>query len=296
MIRARTRCTSKAIVVGAAVLLLLALLASCSKRRDPGAQPSGQPRLISLSPSATETVAAVGAVDWLVGVDQYSSYPPAVALLPKVGDYLTPNLEVILRLRPTLVLVDDVHRATAEALHDAGIATLRCEIQTLADVETAVRDVGAKLGKADAATQILTQISQAKATALAAASSAPQRTRPAVLAVIDRQTGSLGGLVAAGPGSWLDELLTAVGATNALAASPVRYPKISLEEVLRAQPAFILDLSDASSHDDALELWQGVSVPATHAGRVRVLTDSYLRAPSPRVAAAIQALRTALQP
>lgn len=272
-------------------LMVLNMLASCSKRQEPGAQTSGQPRLISLSPSATETVAAVGAVDWLVGVDQYSTYPAQVATLPKVGAYLTPNLEVILQLRPTLVLVDDVHRATAEALHDAGIATLRCEIQTLADVETAVRDVGAKLGKTDAANLVLSQIAQAKTVARTTATG----PRPVVLAIIDRQTGSLGGLVAAGPGSWLDELLVAVGATNALAASPVRYPRISLEEVLRAQPAIILDLSDASSHDDATQLWQAVAVPATKTGRVRVLSDSYLRAPSPRVAAAIQALRTALQ-
>ncbi len=274
------------------VASFLTLLAGCSKRHEAPAPAGGTPRLISLSPSATETVAAVGAVDWLVGVDQYSTYPAVVATLPKVGAYLTPNLEVILQLRPTLVLVDDVHRATAEALHDAGIATLRCEIQTLADVETALRDVGTKLGKAEAAASVLSQIVQAKAAARGAANS----TRPIVLAIIDRQTGSLGGLVAAGPGSWLDELLATVGATNALAASPVRYPKISLEEVLRTQPQIILDLSDASSHDDALRLWQAVNVPATKAGRVRILTDSYLRAPSPRVAAAIAALRTALQP
>ncbi len=274
-----------------AVVAMVALLPGCSKRHESAAQPSGQPRLISLSPSATETVAAVGAVGWLVGVDQYSTYPAEVTKLPKVGAYLTPNLEVILQLRPTLVLVDDVHRATAEALQDAGITTLRCEIQTLADVQTAVRDVGASLGKTDAAAQVLLQIAQAKTAARGAANA----TRPVVLAIIDRQTGSLGGLVAAGPGSWLDELLTVVGATNALATSPVRYPKISLEEVLRAQPEVILDLSDASSHDDAPQLWQTVHVPATKAGRVRVLMDSYLRAPSPRVAAAIQALREALQ-
>ncbi len=285
----RRRC---AVITCALTFGLLVLLASCSKRHEAPAQVGSQPRLISLSPSATETVAAVGAVEWLVGVDQYSTYPDAVATLPKVGAYLTPNLEVILQLRPTLVLVDDVHRATAEALHDAGIATLRCEIQTLADVETALRDVGNKLGKADAAASVLSQIAQAKVAARGAANP----MRPIVLAIIDRQTGSLGGLVAAGPGSWLDELLATVGATNALAASPVRYPKISLEEVLRTQPEIILDLSDASSHDDAQRIWQAVNVPATKTGRVRILTDSYLRAPSPRVAAAIAALRTALQP
>lgn len=274
----------------AQLALLLGLFAVLACKRSAPPPASATPRLISLSPSATETVAALDATAWLVGVDEYSSYPAEVTKLPKVGSYLTPNLEVILALRPTLVLVDDVHRAAAEALHDAGITTLRCEIQTLADVETALRDVGAKLGRSEQASNVLAQIDAAKR-----AANPKGATAPVVLAIIDRQTGSLGGLVAAGPGSWLDELLTAVGATNALAASPVRYPKISLEEVLRSQPTVILDLSDASSHDDAPALWQGVNVPATAHHRVRVRTDSFLRAPSPRVAAALAALRTALE-
>jgi len=274
----------------APLLLLLGFVTALGCKRSATPPPaSATPRLISLSPSATETVAALDATAWLVGVDEYSSYPAEVTKLPKVGSYLTPNLEVILGLRPTLVLVDDVHRAAAEALHDAGIPTLRCEIQNLADVETALRDVGAKLGRSEQANQVLAQIAAAKQAARPAGAAAP-----VVLAIIDRQTGSLGGLVAAGPGSWLDELLTAVGATNALAASPVRYPKISLEEVLRSQPTVILDLSDASSHDDAPVLWQAVNVPATAQHRVRVRTDSFLRAPSPRVAAALVALRTAI--
>jgi iron complex transport system substrate-binding protein len=276
----------------AAWLLTLMALIACSKRQAPPVADMSSPRLVSLSPSATETVAAVGAAQFLVGVDEYSTFPPSVIALPKIGKYLTPNLETILRMKPTLVLVDDIHRATAEALHDAGIETLRCEIQNLADVEAAIQHVGDKLDRKVQAADAIAKISTARAAAI--------RNRKnigslSVLAIIDRAPGGLDGLVAAGPGSWIDELLTVVGATNALVASPVRYPKISVEEVLRADPDFVLDLSDAATHEDAQAIWRMVSVKATKSNRIRVLADSFLRAPSPRVDSAVQALQSALR-
>jgi iron complex transport system substrate-binding protein len=112
-----------------------------------------------------------------------------------------------------------------------------------------------------------------------------------VLAVIDHEAGGLGGLIAVGPGTWLDELLALAGGENVLAASGVRYPKISLEEVVRGQPDVILDIGKAGD----TSAWNSVDVPAVHAGRVRVLDAPYLMAPSPRLrdalAAVVQALR-----
>ena len=70
--------------------------------------------------------------------------------------------------------------------------------------------------------------------------------RPRVLAILDREAGGLGNLVAAGPGSWIDELLAITGGENVLAGSGVRYPKVSMEEVLRGRPDVILDLSFAA--------------------------------------------------
>jgi ABC-type Fe3+-hydroxamate transport system substrate-binding protein len=84
-----------------------------------------------------------------------------------------------------------------------------------------------------------------------------------------------------------------VGGDNVLSAAGVRYPKISVEEVLRARPDVILDLSYAARQ--SIAPWQSVAVPAVAAGRVRAIADPYLIAPSPRVADALAALARAIR-
>ncbi len=253
--------------------------------------PAGSvPRLVSLTPSATEVVAALGATGLLVGVDDYSSYPAEVTRLPRVGSFLTPNLETIVGLRPTLVIVDDVHGQVAGALHDAGVATVACAIHGLPDVKAALRAVGAQIGKAADADRVIEGIDAA----LDRAAALRPARRPRVLAVIDREAGGLGNLVTAGPGSWVDELLAVVGGDNVLTAAGVRYPKISTEEVLRARPEVILDLSYAAR--DSVAAWDSLAVPAVAAHRVRAIAEPFLVAPSPRVAEALAALAQAIVP
>ena len=250
--------------------------------------PAAAPRLVSLTPSATEVVAALGAAPLLVGVDDYSTFPAEVARLPKVGNFLSPNLEAIAALSPTLVIVDDVHGQIAGALGDAHIATVECAIHGLPDVESALRAVGARIGKAADAERVVAAIDAALDRA---AARRPAR-RPRVLAVIDREAGGLGNLITAGPGSWIDELLAVVGGDNVLSAAGVRYPKISAEEVLRVRPEVILDLSYAARQSVAA--WNQLAVPAVASHRVRALDQAFLIAPSPRVADALAALAQAI--
>ena len=246
------------------------------------------PRIIALTPSATEIVAALGATAQLVGVDEFSTFPPEVGKLPKVGSFLSPNLEAIISLAPTLVIVDDVHDQAAGALRDAGITSVACAMHALPDVKAALRAVGARLDRTAQADRVVAAIDAALDRA---AAHRPAR-RPRVLAVIDREAAGLGNLVTAGPGSWVDELLAVVGGDNVLRAAPVCYPKISIEEVLRARPEVILDLSFAAR--TSIAAWQQVDVPAVKTGRVRALSAPYLIAPSPRVGEALAALAQAI--
>jgi ABC-type hemin transport system substrate-binding protein len=274
------------------VLVFVGLaLASCGKSRDLAGSGSGSggARIVTLSPSATEVVAALGATSQLVGVDDYSHYPPEVEKLTKVGSFMAPNLETIVRLRPTLVIVDDVHTQQADALRDAHVETVECAMHALPDVKSALRTVGARIGRASDAEATVTAIDHA----LDDAAAHKPAKHPRVLAVIDREAGGLGNIVAAGPGSWVDELLAVVGGDNVLAAAATRYPKISVEEVLRAQPEVILDLSYAAR--DSIAPWSQVDAPAVRDHHVIALTDPYLLAPSPRVRPALEALAKAIR-
>jgi iron complex transport system substrate-binding protein len=234
-------------------------------------------------------VAALGATGLLVGVDDYSLYPPEVTRLTKVGSFLAPNLETIVGLKPSLVIVDDIHGQAAGALGDAGVATIACAMHALPDVKSALRAVGARIGKAAEAERVVAAIDAA----LDGAAAQRPAKRPRVLAVIDREAGGLGNLVTAGPGSWVDELLAVVGGQNVLSAAGVRYPKISTEEVLRTRPEVILDLSYAARQ--GVSAWDHLAVPAVTAHRVRALDQPYLIAPSPRVAEALAALAAAIR-
>ncbi len=271
------------------VLVLLGILAACDRGGSGGAGSgsAGPPRVVSLTPSATEVVAALGATSLLVGVDSYSKYPPEVEQLPKVGDFLHPNLEAIVRLAPTLVIVDDIHGATADALRDRHVETVECAMHGLHDVEAALRTVGARLGRSAKADELNTAIEQT----IADATAHRPAKHPRVLVVIDREANGLRNLVAAGPGSWLDELLVVVGGDNVLAGSG-RYPKISVEEVVRAQPDVILDGSFA---DDPTSVWNELDVPAVKTGKIFRLREPYLTSPSPRIREAIVALAKLVQ-
>jgi iron complex transport system substrate-binding protein len=246
-------------------------------------------RIVSLMPSATEVVAALGATSSLVGVDEYSEYPESVQTLPKVGDFLRPNLEQIVNLHPTLVIVDDIHGQTAGALHDQGLSTVGCSMHALPDVKRALEVVGARIGKTDRAKELIAELDRE----LDAAAAARPARHPKVLAVIDRENGGLGNLVVAGPGSYLDELLAVVGGDNVLAASGIRYPKISVEEVLRAQPEVIIDLSFGGKNKPSD--WYSVDVPAVKNKKVFAMTQPYLRGPSPRVKEALADLANTLR-
>jgi iron complex transport system substrate-binding protein len=265
-------------------LVLLALVA-CSRGKDP--EPAKGARIVSLTPSATEVVAALGADSELVGVDDYSEFPAAVKALPKVGSFLAPNLEAIVKLSPTVVIVDDIHGQTAGALRDHHIRVVECAMHALPDLKSALQTVGKDLGRTPQATAAIARIDAALDTA---AAHRPEH-HPKVLAVIDREAGGLGNIVAVGPGSWVDELLAVVGADNILMASGVRYPKIGLEEILRGQPDVILDLSQASSD---LAPWQQVDVPAVRDHRVRAMPP-FVSRPSPRIEEAVGLLEQALR-
>lgn len=269
-----------ALVVLAAVLVL-----GCSKKDDAPADAEIR-RVVTLTPSATEIVAALGAVDRLVGVDEYSTYPPEVTELPDVGSFLSPSPEAILRLEPDLVIAAAAQPEAVRGLRRQGLRVVVLDIHDLGDVMEGLETVGAALGLEDRAR---TEVASIKETIAGVRQRARGQGRTA-LVVIDRDRDGLAGLIAAGPGSYLDELLGVVGVENALAESRAAYPKISAEQILRASPDLIFD-TVAGSDPAALEAWSRLgSVPAVSAGRVHALGHPIFQSPSPRAGEALERL------
>ncbi|HEU5059569.1 MAG TPA: helical backbone metal receptor [Kofleriaceae bacterium] len=259
--------------------------------------PAGAPRrVVATTPSATEIVAAVAGPGLLVGRDRFSNYPPEVKGLPVVGDFVSPSVEAILQLRPDLVVLDTVQVRTAEALRAGGIDTVVLEMHTVEDVLDGLSEVGRALGAASAAARARARLEQAIAAARARGRA--RARRPRVLLIQDREIGALRSLVACGPGSYLDELVTMLGAENVLANSSVRYPKISPETVIEAAPDVILDATFTADPDKALSDWSALpAVPAVAGRRVHMIggeATGYFVSPGPRLDVALAGLEQLL--
>ena len=252
-------------------------------------------RVVSTAPSFTETVYAIGAGDHVVGVSVYCHFPKEAESVAKVGTYLRPNVEAIVRLKPDLVLVHKEQPQVAAQLNRLGIATLALTNTSLDDTYTSIREVGAALKMTTEAARLEQSIRSRLETLRRATSGQPRKS---LLFVVGRTPGRLEGLVAVGKGSFLNELIAIAGGRNALADSLVTYPQISVEAVLRIDPDVIVDMGDMSEtvgvteahKQDVVKLWQKQpGLKAVASGRVYAVAADIFVVPGPRIAEAAEA-------
>lgn len=197
------------------------------------AQPVQPPqRIVSLQPSLTEAVCALGECARLVGVDRYSSWPQHyIATLPVLGGGIDPNIEAVVALQPDLVLLSKSARVT-ERLQALGLNTLVLDAQNQAQVQQVLQTLAQVLGKPQAAPALWQRI---QAAIDAAADSVPEEARGArVYFEVSR------GPYAAGSSSYIGEILTRLGASNVVPPALGPFPQVSPEFVLRAAPEVIM--------------------------------------------------------
>ena len=247
-------------------------------------------RIVSTSPSITETLFALGLGDRVVGVSSYCRYPAAAARLPKVGSFLRPDTEVIARLRPDLVIVHAGPHNVPAQLSTLGIASIAVDRGTLASVYSSIRAIGAAADASDRAARLVADLAGRLSAVRAEAAKRPSKK---VLVIVGRQPGTLSDLVAVGRGSYLNDLVTIAGGVNLLdQAGLPEYPRISMETVIRLEPDLIVDAGDMGETEDehrrrqpATErLWrQQEYVKAAQADGVHAVTSSAFVVPGPRV-------------
>jgi len=278
---ARTRLRPSIVIA----ILSVALLASCDKppANQSPASTRAATRIASLVPAATDMLLSLGARDRLVAVSNYDT-APAVAGLPRVGDYQTTDWEALARLRPDVMIIQIAPERLPPGLvsraAELGIALENISIHRLDDVVRTLRRLGEVIGQ-PAHGQTAAEGLQRDLDAVRASVA----TRPVVRVLISRDPD---GRDIIGPNNFLDDLLPYAGAVNAAADMGKPYPSIDREAVAALSPdAVIVLLPDARPDivDRANRFWAGLpQVPAVRDDRVFILTDPYAQVPGPRLA------------
>jgi iron complex transport system substrate-binding protein len=268
----------------------LILVALCVLALAAGLRAAGPARIVSTSPSITETLFALGLGDKVVGVSAYCRFPPQVAKLPKVGSFLKPDAELIAGLRPDLVVVHEVGNGLDRRLASLRIPFIVVERGTLASAYSSMRQIAAAAGVPERADVLVADV-QRRLDAIRREGSA--RPKPRVLFIIGRRPGQLADLIGIGPGSYINELIEIAGGINVMAiAGQPEYPRISMETVLRLNPDVIVDTVDMGDTDAERRerqpvnerLWSAYGMlTAVRTRQVHAATTDALVVPGPRV-------------
>jgi len=272
------------------VLMVFGMYSSASAA-DPVASPK---RIVSLAPSMTEIMFALGLGENIVGVTTFCDYPEEAKKKPKIGGMSNPSLEAVLSLKPDIVVMttDGNPREFADRLHSLHIKTFISTARRLHDLPDGIKELGKALGikeRSDRlAKEIVDGIEAFKKRGNISRTSVPTK----VLFIVWPEP-----LIVAGPGTVIDDAILLLGDDNISRSAKTEYPKFSIEEVIRRSPDVIVIGKGSGMDMQAVSkgiLKRLASVPAVKQGKVCYLGDSLFRL-GPRVIQGIEELAECLR-
>jgi len=252
---------------------------------EPPADPTGPARVISLIPSMTETIFALGLGEQLVGRSHWCDWPPEVRKLPDLGRRNAISKERIVDLRPDLVILFKSQGELARSLRrDFGLRILQPGTIGMEEALAGMVQVAAALGCPERGRKLENHIRRHLDETRRTCASLP---RPRVLMVLDRSSWWVPGRT-----SFVHTLIEIAGGINVAAALDTDrpFPSTTLEQVMSWDPEVIIDLSVGSRREaslaDARRFWRGLSgIRAVKDGRVHLLSAGVLTRPGPRMGA-----------
>jgi iron complex transport system substrate-binding protein len=247
--------------------------------------PKPAQRVVSLAPSITESLFAVGAGPLVVGVTDYCNYPPEAKQKQRVGGMTTPSIETIAALRPDLILVsmegnlqEDFSNLTA-----LGVPVAVTNPRSLEGIYRSLTMLGTLTAHADSAARLVAAL---RSREQSIARSSPAQA-PRVLLLVSIQP-----LIAAGDRTFIDELLRRAGSRNVAAGLQMTYPTLNREAVVHDDPDVIFVMSDVLSTPEALVQmypeWKRLS--AVRNGHIHRIDADIISRPGPRAVDGLQLL------
>lgn len=258
------------------------------------AVPAEVKRIISLAPSNTEILFALGLGDKVVGVTNFCDYPEEAKAIEKVGDAFNMNVEKIVSLSPDLVVAIGGMTEVMARLEELGIAVLVLQPTDLESIYQTIELVGQAAGAQDAA-QALVAAMRERVEAITA-KVAGLEERPKVFYELDATDPAKP--YTPGPGTWHDQFIHLAGGVNIAGEVEMPWVQFSTEEIIVQDPAIIV-LGDANYGVSAADVAQRAGwevIAAVRNGAVYPIDDNLISRPGPRVVEGIEALAQIIHP
>ena len=258
-------------------------------------------RIISMAPSVTETLYALGVGDRVVGVSRFCGYPPEVAGVAQIGGLLDPNFEAIVLLEPDLIVMLEEHRQSMPALEKLGLPSLAVRHKEVEGILASIPAIGRACNAEEGAAELVADLEARIERVRRKTAGLP---RPRVLIAVDRTPGAgrPEDVFVAGADGYFDRIIALAGGRNACGSTLGRFPVVSAEGILSMNPQVIVDLAAGIDHnrDEQGVLstdWQSLSeVEAVAQRRVHALDESYATVPGPRFILLLERLARLIHP
>ena len=250
-------------------------------------------RVVSMAPSITEIVFAVGEERRLKGVSRFSDYPPAAAGLPRIGSYAQPDLERIVKLKPDLCIAtkDGNPKRVIDRLRSLNIPVYAVDPRNLDSVLQTILEIGSLLDASESARVLVESLRRRIDTIKTMLNGA--HFRPRVFFQI-----GISPIVSVGTDSFINELIILAGGKN-VAAGKVVYPRFSREQVLAFSPEVLIITSMARNvlfEQVKAEWMRWPNIPAVRNQRIHLVDSNVFDRPSPRLVEALEMLAELIHP
>ncbi len=250
-------------------------------------------RIMPLAPSLTEIVYFLGLGERVVGVTEFSYYPPEATRKPKVGSYINLNVERIISLSPDLAIgtKDGNQPGVIELLEQAGIRVFIVNPRDVGDVIETISHIGMVCGVSEKAALLSRQLTRRMERVRAAIA---KKDRPLVFLQINLRP-----IMTVNRNTFHHDLITLAGGRNLAQDEPITYPRISREEVVRRQPDIIIisSMDRGGGFEEARQEWlKWSSIPAVRTNRVHLINSDLTDRPSPRIIDGLEAMARIIHP
>lgn len=258
-------------------------------------------RIISLAPSITETLFALGLGDNVIAVTDFCDFPAEVTKLPKVGGYTDPNLETIIAMQPDLVILLANQQRVVEQLQQLNIPSLPVLNTSLADIKNTIAVIGQRTQHQSQADELLNKINRKIAFI---ADKTKGLSRPTVMLTMGHSIDSkhIKQVFIAGQHDFYNDLITLAGGQNVYQAQQPNVPSLSVEGIMQLNPQIIFDIyPEADDHhfdlEQILQQWHNLKyVDAIRNNRIHLIEQDYATIPGPRIFLLLDQLARLIHP